>query len=171
MLTVPTFPDVVNIVIPILVALLTIPTVRHLLVRKGVLPRECEPVRGDVAETEYYQDRNGEATEASTKAFSDSRALITLWLGVIVNIEASLMIELVKHYDFRTTNEFSEEQLFPDTRPSWRGISLPVGSYSLQTHSPSRSDNSRSLTVLFRDSCFYKAPFCPQETATTRGFA
>lgn len=132
MLTSSPLPDVVNIAIPVSVALLTVPTLKHLLARKRGLSREYELVGGDVADTAHYQDRNGEATEASTKALTDSRAKISLWLGVLISLEASLTIELVNRFDFGTHRAFLVQESDWDTPPSWTGTVITVCSHSIQ---------------------------------------
>lgn len=118
------FPAVINIGIPVLVALLTVPTFKYLLARKMSLAREYTPLSGGVADIAHYQDRNGDATEASTRAFVDFRSMLTLWLGVLTNFGASITVKLIP-----VLNSRDSRAIFVDISKlsSWEEILLAVG--------------------------------------------
>lgn len=167
MLISPPFPGVVNIGIPVLVAILTVPTLKHLLARKRSLARGYEPVGGDVAGTAHYQDRNGEATEASTKAFRDFRSMLTLWLGVLINLGASITVELMAYLNFKGSRMVYAQALVLDTPrlSSWGEIVLAVCTYSSRLNK-----SQKSLTQLFRAFCICNAPFFRPKATTEQDF-
>lgn len=121
-----TFPGTVNVAIPIAVAFLTIPTLKSLLVRKRSFARDYEPIDEDVADTAYYQDRNGEATEASTKAFGTLRSMLMLRLGVLMNLGASITVRLIANSGLQISTAISAQQSKVDTVSSWGEIVLAV---------------------------------------------
>ena len=127
------FADAVNIGIPVLVTLLTVPTLRHLLARKQNLARKSESGGRDVVNTTHYQDRNGESTEASTKAFGNFRSMLTLWLGMSINLGASITVRSIANLDCRTHQAAFAQVSALDSLSSWSEILLAVCNHLIQT--------------------------------------
>lgn len=76
----------------LLVAILTVPSITHLVTKARLLrPNGYGTISG------FYEDLDGEATEESTQKYSDLPSRVTAWLSSSLGLAASIVAAVLAH--------------------------------------------------------------------------